>query len=55
MKKRLFHTAWEFRLEQGIDEFSTVALEKYSDAAGEREPVFSITAMIRPQRMKIFT
>jgi hypothetical protein len=34
MKKIRFHTAWEFRLEQGIDECPTFALEKYRDAAG---------------------
>ena len=34
MRKICFNRGWDFQLENNIDEFSTFALDKYSDAAG---------------------
>lgn len=34
MKKICFNTGWEFTLDRRIDEFNTLGIDKYSDAAG---------------------
>jgi len=34
MKKICFNKGWEFTLDRRIDEFNTLGIDKYSDAAG---------------------